>query len=154
MLRIANVLCDLYPNVNRSHLYAGIIVHDYGKVIELSGVVATYYTTVGKLIGHINIAYGEIETAANELNLTTDEEKEAVMLLQHMVLAHHGKYEYGSPKLPMTREAELLTFIDNIDARMVMMDNALDGIEPGEFSPRIFSLENRQVYQHDKSTKK
>lgn len=147
MLRLADRMCDLYPKVNRSHLYAGIIAHDYGKVIELSGVVATYYTTPGKLLGHINIAYGEIEAASVELGLSTPEELEAVTLLQHMVLSHHGKYEYGSPKLPMTREAELLSFIDDIDAKMTMIDNALDGIEPGEFSPRVFALENRQMYQ-------
>lgn len=154
MLRIAEMLCNLYPSLNRSHLYAGIIAHDYGKVVEMSGVVATYYTVPGKLLGHINIAYGEVGLAAESLGLSTEEELEAVMLLQHMVLSHHGKYEYGSPKLPMTREAEVLTFIDNLDARMAMMDRALDGIEPGEFTPRIFSMENRQLYQNTLDTPK
>jgi 3'-5' exoribonuclease len=147
MLQIAEALVGLYPNLNRSYLYAGIIAHDYGKVLELSGVVATSYTTYGKLLGHINIAYGEIELAAAGLKLETEQELESVMILQHMVLSHHGKYEYGSPKLPLTREAEIISFIDNIDARLIMLDRALDGIDPGEFTPRIFSLENRQFYK-------
>ncbi len=147
MLRVAEALANLYPSLNRSYLYAGIIVHDYGKVLELSGVVATSYTTYGKLLGHISIAYGEVELAAADLNLETEQELESVMLLQHMVLSHHGKYEYGSPKLPLTREAEIISFIDNIDARIIMLDRALEGVDPGEFTPRVFSLENRQFYK-------
>jgi len=147
MLALAEAICNLYPVLNRSYLYAGIIVHDYGKVLELSGVVATSYTTYGKLLGHINIAYGEIELAAAEIGVETDEEKEAVMILQHMVLSHHGKYEFGSPKLPLTKEAEVLSYIDNIDARIISLERALSHIEPGEFTPRIFPLENRQFYK-------
>lgn len=147
MLRLANAIGTLYPSLNKSYLYAGIIAHDFGKVLELSGVVATSYTTYGKLLGHINIAYGEIELAASQLNLTEEQELESVMLLQHMVLSHHGKYEFGSPKLPQMKEAEIISFIDNIDARIIMMDRALENIEKGEFTPRIFSLENRQIYK-------
>lgn len=147
MLRMAEKIIELYPVLNRSYLYAGIIAHDFGKVVELSGVVATSYTTVGKLLGHINIGYGEIELAANELGFETEEEKEAVMILQHLVLSHHGKYEYGSPKLPQLLEAEVLSYIDDLDARITMINRALEGIEPGEFSPRVFSLENRQMYK-------
>ena len=147
MLNIAKFLCDLYPVLNRTYLYAGIIAHDFGKVLELSGVVATTYTTYGKLLGHINIAYGEIELAASELNIETEEERESVMILQHLILSHHGKYEFGSPKLPLTKEAEVLNFIDNMDARIVTLEKALQDVEPGNFTPRIFSLENRQFYK-------
>lgn len=147
MLNIAKFLCDLYPVLNRSYLYAGIITHDFGKVLELSGFVATSYTTYGKLLGHINIAYGEIELAASELDIETDEERESVMILQHLILSHHGKYEFGSPKLPLTKEAEILNFIDNIDARINTLDKALADVAPGNFTPRIFALENRQFYK-------
>jgi len=147
MLNIANFICDLYPVLNRTYLYAGIIAHDFGKVLELSGVVATSYTTYGKLLGHINIAYGEIELAAHEIGIETEEEQEAVMILQHLILSHHGKYEFGSPKLPLTKEAEVLNFIDNLDARITTLEKSLSDVQPGNFTPRIFSLENRQFYK-------
>lgn len=147
MLRLADAMATLYPSLNRSYLYAGIILHDLGKVIELSGPVSPTYTTVGKLIGHINIIVSEIHVVAHELGLNSEAENESLMILEHLVLSHHGKYEYGSPKLPMMREAEMIHYIDNIDARMMMLDRALDATSPGEFTPRIFALENRQFYK-------
>jgi len=147
MLRLAEHIGKLYPSLNMTYLYAGIIAHDFGKVLELSGVVATSYTTYGKLIGHINIAYGEVELAAHELGLDDAQARESVMILQHLILSHHGKYEFGSPKLPHIREAEVLNFIDNLDARITTLDKALAEVPAGSFTPRIFSLENRQFYK-------
>lgn len=144
MLELGEKICELYPVINRDLLYAGIILHDLGKVVELSGNIATEYTPVGKLIGHISIAVNEIELAAHELEI----DEETKMLIQHLVLSHHGKMEFGSPKLPMIIEAEVLTYIDNLDARMNMMEKALENIEEGNFSARVFSLENRQFYKH------
>ena len=74
-------------------------------------------------------------------------QSEQALLLRHLILSHHGQYEYGSPVLPMVMEAELLNFIDNIDARMNMFDKALAGINQGEWTQRIFSLENRAFYK-------
>ena len=110
MLEIAKSLCNIYPLLNRSLLYSSIILHDLGKVRELSGPVATTYTVEGNLLGHISIASDEV---AEELGIDGEE----VMLLRHMILAHHGKMEFGSPKLPHLKEAEILFFIDNIDAK-------------------------------------
>ncbi|MFD2828894.1 3'-5' exoribonuclease YhaM [Corticicoccus populi] len=143
MLRTAEALCDIYPSLNRSLLYSGIILHDIGKVKELSGPVGTTYTTEGNLVGHIVIACEEITKMADELNI----EGEEVLLLKHLILAHHGKLEYGSPKAPMLKEAEILNFIDNIDARMMMMDKHIDNVEPGTFTDRIFPLEGRFFYR-------
>lgn len=143
MLRSADALCDIYPSLNRSLLYSGIILHDIGKVKELSGPIGTTYTTEGNLIGHIVIACEEITKIANELNIDGEE----VLLLKHLILAHHGKMEYGSPKAPMLKEAEILNFIDNIDARMMMMDKHIDNVEPGTFTDRIFPLEGRFFYR-------
>ena len=64
-----------------------------------------------------------------------------------MVLSHHGKNEFGSPVLPQIREAEIVYLIDNIDARMHMFDKALEQVEPGEYSKRVFALENRMIYK-------
>ena len=143
MLRLAKSICDLYPTLNRDLLYAGVILHDIGKVIELSGPISTVYTAKGNLLGHINIMVSEIEKAAAELEIDGEE----VMLLEHMVLSHHGKEEYGSPKKPMLQEAEMLFYIDNIDAKMNMLKRALSKTEPGEFTERLFALDNRSFYK-------
>lgn len=146
MLKIARGLCDIYPELNRSLLYSGIILHDMGKVRELSGPVATSYTLEGNLLGHISIASDDVADAARELNIDGEE----ILLLRHLILAHHGKLEYGSPKLPQVKEAEILNYIDNIDARMNMFDKAFKKVNKGQFTERIFGLENRQFYKPEK----
>ena len=75
------------------------------------------------------------------------------MLLQHMVLSHHGKEEWGSPKRPMLKEAEILHYIDNIDAKMNMLDRAMSKTANGEFSERIFPLDNRSFYKPNLNNK-
>ena len=143
MLKIAKSLCEIYPELNKDLLYAGIILHDIGKIHELSGVVSTTYTTEGTLIGHISIMHTEIKEVADELKI----EGEEVMLLQHIVLAHHGKGEWGSPKPPLAREAEILHVIDLIDMKMNVLNRALDKTTPGEFTERLFPMDNRSFYK-------
>ena len=143
MLKVAESFCTLYPTLNKDLLYSGITLHDLGKTIELSGPVVPEYTLEGKLLGHISISNAMIKETANKLHI----EGEEVTLLQHMILAHHGKNEYGSPVLPQIKEAEILYLIDNIDARMAMMDKALETVEYGKFTKRVFSLENRALYK-------
>ncbi|WP_280559045.1 3'-5' exoribonuclease YhaM [Priestia megaterium] len=143
MLKLAKSFSTLYPSLNRDLLYAGVILHDLGKVFELSGPVSTIYTVEGNLLGHISIMVNEIGKAAEELAI----EGEEVMLLQHLVLSHHGKEEWGSPKKPLIKEAEMLHLIDNVDAKMNMLDRALTKVKPGEFTERIFALDNRSFYK-------
>lgn len=143
MLKIARELCELYPDINKDLLYAGIILHDIGKLKELSGVVSTTYTLQGKLLGHIPIMVEEIGQTARELQI----EGEEVLILQHLVLSHHGKAEWGSPTPPLVREAELLHFIDLIDAKMNMLNRALAKVKPGEFTERLFAMDNRSFYK-------
>ncbi|PPA72415.1 3'-5' exoribonuclease YhaM [Jeotgalibacillus proteolyticus] len=143
MLHIAKSLTALYPSLNKDLLYAGIILHDMGKVEELSGAVSASYTLEGNLLGHISLMVNEIGQAAKELEI----EGEEVLMLQHMVLSHHGKAEWGSPKPPMLREAEILHYIDNLDAKMNMMDRVINRTKPGEFTERVFALENRSFYK-------
>ena len=143
MCDVADILSSFYDNVNRDILIAGVILHDIGKTLELSGPIATKYTLEGKLLGHISISNAMIKETADKLHI----EGEEVTLLQHMILAHHGKNEYGSPVLPQIKEAEILYLIDNIDARMAMMDKALETVEYGKFTKRVFSLENRALYK-------
>lgn len=143
MLKIGKQLCDIYPELNRDLLYAGIILHDIGKIHELSGAVSTTYTTEGTLLGHISVMVAEIKEVAKELQI----ESEEVMILQHIVLSHHGKAEWGSAKPPLVREAEILHFIDLIDAKMNMLNQALAKTNKGEFTERIFALDNRSFYK-------
>ncbi len=144
MLEIAENLCNSHDFINKSLLYAGIILHDLGKTTELSGPVLTHYTNEGRLLGHISIMQANVKEVASSLGI---EDSEEVMLVRHMILSHHGEYEYGSPVLPMIPEAELLTFIDNLDARLAMLDKAMSQTVAGEFTGRIFSLENRSFYK-------
>ncbi|QDI93202.1 3'-5' exoribonuclease YhaM [Salicibibacter halophilus] len=143
MLQLAQSVVQLYPSLNKDLLYAGIILHDLGKVRELSGPIDTEYTPEGKLIGHISIMAAEIRQTASELKI----EGEEPMLLEHLILSHHGKGEWGSPKPPLVQEAEILHYIDNLDAKMNMMDRALGKTEAGHFTERIPALENRTFYK-------
>lgn len=143
MLDLAKAIASLYPSLDKDLLYAGVILHDLGKVWELSGPISTVYTVEGNLLGHISIMVNEIGKAADELTISGEE----VMILQHLVLSHHGKAEWGSPKPPLIKEAEILHYIDNIDAKMNMLDRALERVKPGEFSERIFALDNRSFYK-------
>ena len=143
MLQIGRELHKLYPELNKDLLYAGIILHDIGKLKELSGVITTSYTLQGKLLGHIPIMVEEIGLMARELQI----EGEEVLILQHLVLSHHGKKEWGSPTPPLVREAELLHLIDLIDAKMNMLNRALDKVKPGEFTERMFAMDNRAFYK-------
>lgn len=144
MLKIAQSLIDIYPNLNKSLLLGGLILHDVGKVIELTGPTATQYTMEGTLIGHIVMINDEILKACAELSI--DETEEEVVLLRHMVLSHHGQLDFGSPVRPRLKEAEVLHQIDLIDAKMNMMTNELDKTTPGEFSSKIWAMENRTFY--------
>ncbi|WP_087973357.1 3'-5' exoribonuclease YhaM [Oceanobacillus rekensis] len=143
MLQVGKELHKLYPELNKDLLYAGIILHDIGKLKELSGVITTSYTLQGKLLGHIPIMVEEIGLMARELQI----EGEEVLILKHLVLSHHGKAEWGSPTPPLVREAELLHLIDLIDAKMNMLNRALDKVKPGEFTERMFAMDNRAFYK-------
>ena len=144
MLRLAKSICNEYPDLNTSLLYAGVILHDLGKVIELSGPVSTEYTLAGNLIGHLVLVDEEITKTCQTLKL--DDQSEDVVILKHMILSHHGLLEYGSPVRPRILEAEVLHQIDNLDASIQMMLGSLKLIEPGEYTERIFGMDNRSFY--------
>lgn len=145
MVRLADAIGDIYPQLNKSLLFAGIMLHDLAKVIELSGPDETTYTVRGNLIGHIALVDEEITKALMELGI--DDTKEEVTVLRHLVLSHHGLLEYGSPVRPQIMEAEILHMIDNIDAEMMMMITALDKVAPGEMTNRLFAMDNRSFYK-------
>lgn len=144
MLKLAIAIAELYPTVNKDYLIAGTILHDLGKIEEFQSPFVSEYSTSGKLLGHISIMDARLLQIGKELKL---EDSEELMVLRHMILSHHGQYEYGSPILPETLEAELLTYIDNIDSKVEIINKALADVKPGEFSQRIFAMDNRCFYK-------
>jgi len=146
MLKAGEKLSEIYTFLNMDLLYAGIILHDIGKIYEMNASdlgIVTEYTVEGQLIGHIVQGIKMIETAS----LQVKADKEVTMLLQHMVLSHHYEADYGSPKKPMIPEAEMLHHLDIMDARMYDMNKALTDTEEGKFSERIWSLDNLSIYK-------
>ena len=143
MARVALDICKQYTWLDKGLLISGVLMHDIGKIDELSGPVLPEYTNEGNLLGHISIMNNRLDRVAEKLGVN---DKENILLLKHMVLSHHGKMEFGSPVLPMIPEAEVLTLLDNLDARMYMMKQSLDTTQPGHFGPRVFALEGRMIY--------
>lgn len=143
MLKMAEAVTMIHPSLNKDYLYGGILLHDLGKTVELSGPVVPEYTLEGKLLGHISIVSNLVSETAKALGVSG----ESVTILKHLVLSHHGKMEYGSPVLPQIREAEVIYMIDNLDAKINMLDKALENVEPGHFTKRIFPLDNRSFYK-------
>ncbi|WP_412988296.1 3'-5' exoribonuclease YhaM family protein [Pediococcus siamensis] len=145
ILRLAHQVSEQYSQIDRSLLYAGAILHDLGKTIELSGPVSTTYTVEGNLLGHIVIMDGEIVKACQELKISDDSED--LLLLRHMIVSHHGLKEYGSPIEPLLLEAVVLHDLDDLDASIQMVTGALDHTKAGTFSERIFGMDGRNFYK-------
>ena len=145
MADLANYLCPIY-DCDHDLMITGCLLHDLGKIIELEGPIVYKYSTEGKLLGHISIMAAELRKAADELKIKS----EIPLLLEHMVLSHHGQQEFGSPVMPLTKEALLLSLIDNLDSKMVVVNKAVADVEPGNFSNKVFSLDNRSFYKPNK----
>ena len=135
LVRVCLANAPFYPEVDPDLLVTGAILHDIGKVRELSWKSSFDYTLEGQLIGHISIAQGllhvkiaELDASARAAAAGTDAEpaifpQKLRLLLEHMILAHHGKLEFGSPKLPMTPEAMLLSALDDLEAKFQTLRN-------------------------------
>jgi 3'-5' exoribonuclease len=120
LVRVCIATAPFYPEVDADLLVTGAILHDIGKVRELEWRSSFSYTLEGQMIGHISIAQGMLREKV--VALAPFPEKLRV-LVEHMILSHHGKYEFGSPKLPMTPEAILLSALDDLEAKMQAMRN-------------------------------
>jgi 3'-5' exoribonuclease len=127
----AKAICEFVPDINRNMVIAGAILHDIGKTLELKTDVNSR-TTEGKLVGHLILGSNLITEAAMELGI---KEKPWLPELQHIVLAHHGEAQFGSPVNPLTREALIVHFIDNLDAKLKMMEEALSQVDDEGFTP-------------------
>ncbi len=146
MLRTADALAELYAEViNRDLLLTGTLLHDLAKIQEFSlsplGIVRDY-SVEGQLLGHLVMGAQEAAGVAEELGTP----KEKAVLLQHLILSHHGEPEFGAAVRPMCAEAELLHLIDMIDSRMEIYAETLHTMEPGSFSERVYALD-KKIYK-------
>ena len=146
MLMMAENVCKVYTNLKKELLMAGVIIHDFQKLTEIESNemgVSPGYSFEGKMLGHLVLGVRELEKLAQEQGMS----REKAVLLEHMLISHHYEPEFGSPKKPLFPEAEMLHYLDMIDAKMYDMEEAVAGTEPGQFSERIWTLDNRTVYR-------
>lgn len=151
--RAAKALLPLYPQVNGDLVLTGIFLHDVGKAAELAVSTTMNYTDRGMLVGHIAIAVIWVAQKATEIAVETSQPfpQKTLDLLQHIILAHHGSMEFGSPKLPCIPEAFLVHHLDNLDAKVWMTTNAIEN-DPdcnSSFTTYQKSMETR-VYKHSR----
>ena len=145
MLMNGERVCQVYTNLNKDLVIAGVVLHDIQKIFEIDADtdgMASGYSFEGQMLGHIVMGVKYIDKLADE----TDLPYEKKIMMEHMVLSHHYEPEFGSPKKPLFPEAEVLHYLDILDARMYDMEEAVAHTEPGGFSDRIWTLDNRRIY--------
>ncbi len=145
VLRLAESVCNIYPSVDKELLLSGVILHDVAKIWEFdvseAGIVSGY-SIEGSLIGHLVKGAMNVEKTGERLG--TD--KNLLMLVEHMIISHHGEPDFGAAVRPMFLEAEILSQLDTMDARIYEISFALSEVESGTFTPRQWALDNRKLY--------
>jgi len=147
LLNLAERVATHYPMLDRDLLITGVILHDIGKVTELSWETGFEYRVEGVLLGHIQMGVALTEKTIDSLTGFPPKLKTLVL---HMILSHHGKLEFGSPKLPMIPEALVLNFLDDLDAKMQAVQSEFDksireGKGPDELTGKVWALDQRQL---------
>jgi 3'-5' exoribonuclease len=147
LIGLADRVVPHYPMLMRDLVVTGVILHDIGKIRELAWETGFEYTLEGTLLGHIQIGAAMIEKTIDTL---PDFPPRLKTLVLHMILSHHGKLEFGSPKLPMIPEALMLNFLDDMDAKMQTLASefqkaARQGKSPDEMTDRIWALDQRTM---------
>lgn len=147
LLNLADKVAAHYPLLDRDLLIAGVILHDIGKIRELTWGAGFDYSVEGVLLGHIQIGVDLVEKTIAALPGFPDRLRTLVL---HMILSHHGKLEFGSPKLPMIPEALALNFVDDFDAKMQAIasefeKSAREGKGAAELTGKVWALDNRQL---------
>ena len=152
ILRMAQSVAKIYPFIDSDLLFAGVILHDIAKTQEFdvaSTGIASGYTVDGNLVGHLVRGAMAVEKCGRELGLS----EETLMLVEHMIISHHGEPEFGAAVRPMFLEAEILSELDTLDAKIYEIEQACRGVEPGEFTQRQWALDNRKLYNHNRNSK-
>ncbi len=122
LCQLCRLIAGQYLDIDGDLLFAGAVLHDIGKIDELSYHRSFSYSTEGQLLGHMIL---ELETVNRRMDLIPDFPRDLKIMLQHMIISHHGEYEFGSPKLPMFPEALLLHCLDNLDSKLESMRGIL-----------------------------
>ncbi len=147
IVRLAERVCEIYPFVDRELLISGAILHDIAKLSEFevtdTGIVSGY-SVKGNLLGHLAEGAMVVRKAAEKLDIPI----ETSMLLEHMILSHHGEPEFGAAVRPMFIEAELLSELDLMDSRLYEMREAVENAKSGDFTGKMWALDNRKLYNH------
>lgn len=146
MMMMGERACQVYTNLSKDLLLAGVAIHDIEKLTEIisdENGVSPGYSMEGNMLGHIVQGVSLIHDRCAELGIGA----EKTIMLEHMILSHHYEPEFGSPKKPLFPEAEMLHYLDMIDAKMYDMEDSLRGVEPGEFGPKVWTLDNRRIYK-------
>lgn len=153
ILKLSEGVCNLYPSVDKDLLTCGIIVHDLCKIDEFdlnpAGLVSAY-SVKGELLGHLVMGAMKIEQKAAELGISSDK----AMLLEHMVISHHGEPDFGAAVRPMFLEAEILSQLDTLDATIFEITSAVGEVKEGEFTGRMWALDNRKLFNHGRKESK
>ena len=150
IVRMAQAVCKIYPSINPDLLIGGAMLHDVAKTDEYvvnDGGTASGYSLEGNLVGHLAKGAMIIEKSAEKQGIS----QEVKLLLQHMVLSHHGEPEFGAAVRPMLLEAELLSQLDLMDARIYELEEAISGVQKGEYTNKMWALDNRKFYNHGKT---
>jgi len=147
LLKLADRVVPHYPILHRDLVLTGVILHDIGKVRELAWDIGFEYTVEGTLLGHIQMG---IELMQQTVAGLPEFPPRLKTLVEHMILSHHGKLEFGSPKLPMIPEALMLNFLDDLDAKMQAVTGEFDkcakeGKSPADMTGKVWALDQRQL---------
>lgn len=152
LLKLADVVCPLYPKISRDLVLAGILLHDAGKVRELAYETNFEYTNEGQLVGHIVQCVLWLHESCRALEQESGRPfpRDIELALKHIILAHHGKYEFGSPRLPAMPEAFVVHYLDNLDAKIAMCFEAIaaDPDAAGDWTSYVRSIETK-VFKPD-----
>ena len=147
MLKLAQCVSSIYSCIDKDLLYSGVILHDIAKMREYTlndaGIIDGH-TVEGILLGHLVMGAEDVGRKCDELGVPAEKK----YLLQHMIASHHGKPEFGAAVRPGFIEAEVLSQIDLLDANMFEMADAVKDVKPGEFTGRLWMLDNRRLYNH------
>lgn len=147
IVRLAEKVCEVYPFVDKDLLLSGAILHDISKLTEYEVAetgIASGYSVRGNLLGHLAEGAMLIRKTAEALNIPSEKS----ILLEHMILSHHGEPEFGAAVRPMFIEAELLSHLDLIDAQLFEMREAYENVAKNDFTGKLWMMDNRKLYNH------
>lgn len=150
ILRMCEQAAAVYPSVDKDLLLTGAALHDIGKLVEMDANelgLAGQYTTEGNLLGHLVVGAMMVRECAEKAGTP----EETLVLVEHMIVSHHGKPEYGAAVPPKFLEAFLLSLLDELDATVYEVCDTLNNVEEGKFSSRLWQFDNNHIYNHGRA---